>query len=266
MKSKNIEKFKQKCGPWAIVTGASSGIGTEFAKKLAAIGLNLVLVARRKDCLEVLKQNLEQAYNIQVKITAVDLTEPDFLSKIRDLTDNIEVGLLVSNAGMMYLGDYFENNLETEMKMVDLNIKAPSILPHHFGKKMVERSKGGIIYMASMIGFMGTPFATAYAASKAYEISKAEGLAYELKSRGIDVLALNPGLTETEMTANYDFSSMPMKLMKPEKVVRTALHCLGRRTLATPGKMNNMMVFFSKHLMNRQMNTNMFGGFMKKTF
>lgn len=266
MKTKFIEKFKQKYGPWAVVTGASSGIGTEFAKQLAAMGLNLVLVARRKDRLENLKQNLEQTYNIKVRIASVDLTHPEFLSTIRNLTEDIAVGLLVSNAGMMYIGHYLENNLESEMKMIDLNIKAPSILTHYFGKKMIERGKGGIIYTASMLGFMGTPYATAYAATKAYEVAKAEGLAYELKSKGVDVLALNPGLTETEMTADYDFSAMPMKLMKPEKVARTALHCLGRRTLATPGKMNNMMNFFAKHLMSRQMNTKMFGGFMRKTF
>ena len=259
-------KFKDKYGPWALVTGASSGIGSQFAIQLARKGLNLVLVARREERLTNLAQDIEQTFPVKVRTLAVDLTQPDFLKLIQDVTRDIEIGLLVSNAGIMYIGSYFDHEPEAEMKMIDLNIKAPAVLTRYFGQEMMNRRQGGLIYTASMLGFIGTPYATTYAATKAYEIAKAEGLAVELKSKGIDVLALNPGLTKTEMTADYDFSAMPMKLMQPDQVVQTALKNLGRKPLASPGFMNNMANWMTKRLMSRKMNTKLFGYFMKKAF
>ncbi len=259
-------KFNEKYGPFALVTGASSGIGEEFAKQLAAKGLNVILVARRKERLERLSDELEKKYHIKAIAIAVDLLSDQFLKEIRKVTDTLEVGLLVSNAGTMYIGNYLHNSLENDLKMIDLNIKTPAILTHHFAQQMVKRKKGGIIYTASMLGFMGTPFASIYAGTKAHEIVKGEGLAYELKPKGIDVLVLNPGLTDTEMTAANDFSVMPMKLMKPGVVAEAALNALGKKVLVTPGFMNNMMNWMSKRVMSRKMNTNMFGRLMDKTF
>ncbi len=259
-------KFKEKYGQYALITGASSGIGEEFAKQLAQKGLNLVLIARRKDKLEKLSNELETKHKIRAIPLAVDLLSENFLDEIKKVTDPLEIGLLVSNAGMMYIGNYMENSLENDLKMIDLNIKVPAILTHHFVQLMVDRKRGGIIYTASMLGYMGTPFASTYAGTKAHEIVKGEGLAHELKPKGIDVLVLNPGLTETEMTSKNDFSGMPMKLMKPDIVAKTAIDALGKKVLVTPGFMNNMMNWVSKRLMSRKMNTKMFGMFMKKTF
>jgi len=259
-------EFKEKYGQYALITGASSGIGVEFAKQLAEKGLNLILVARRKARLEKLSNELEKKYSIKAIVLPVDLLSDNFLEEIKKTTDQLEVGLLVSNAGMMYIGNYLDNSLENDLKIIDLNIKVPTILTHHFVRKMVERKKGGIIYTASMLGFMGTPFASTYAGTKAHEIVKGEGLAYELKPKGIDVLVLNPGLTDTEMTSNYDFSGMPMKLMKPDLVAQSAIDALGKKVLVTPGFMNNMMNWMSKRIMSRKMNTKMFGMFMKKAF
>lgn len=258
--------FKEKYGQYALITGASSGIGEEFAKQLAEKGLNLILVARRKERLEKLSKKLEERHKIKAIVVVADLLSGNFLDEITQVTDSLEVGLLVSNAGMMYIGNYLDNSLENDLKMIDLNIKVPAILTHHFVQKMVERKKGGIIYTASLLGYMGTPFASTYAGTKAHEIVKGEGLAYELKPKGIDVLVLNPGLTETEMTSNNDFSGMPMKLMKPNLVAKSAIDALGKKVLVTPGFMNNMMIWMTKRMMSRKMNTKMFGMFMKKTF
>lgn len=259
-------EYKQNYGPWALITGASSGIGAEFARQLAEKELNLILVARRADRLEELANELELKNGIQAIPLGVDLLSNDFLIEIRKITDSLKVGLLVSNAGAMYVGNHFENTIEDELRMIDLNIKAPAILTHHFVQKMIERKRGGVIYTGSMLGFMGTPYATTYAATKAHEIVKTEGLAYELKPKGIDVLGLNPGLTKTEMTSNNDFSGMPMELMQPTPVAKAAIDALGKKVLVTPGFMNNMMNWMSKRVMSRKMNTKMFGGFMKKTF
>ncbi len=261
-----MNDFKKKYGPWALITGASSGIGEEYAKQLAAKGLNIALVARRKDRMDEIATEIEKKFNIKVRVIAVDLLAENFMEEIKSKTDDIEIGLFVSNAGMLYIGNYMDNSLENDLRMIDLNVRVPAILTHHFVQKMIERKRGGIIYTASMLGFMGTPYASTYAGTKAHEITKGEGLAHELKPFGIDVLTLNPGLTETEMTDVYDFSAMPMKLMKAAPVAKSAIDALGKKVLVTPSFMNNMMNWMSKRLMSRRMNTKMFGWFMKKAF
>ncbi len=259
-------KFKEKYGSYALITGASSGIGAEFAKQLAQKGLNLVLIARRKKRLEKLKQEIQSKNEVIIKIIELDLLSDNFLDSIRKVTDNLDIGLLINSAGLMYIGNYLDSSLEKDLQMINLNIKVPAIFTKHFAPKMVDRNKGGLIYIASMLGYMGTPYSTIYAGTKAYEIVKGEGLAYELKPYNIDVLTVNPGLTKTEMTANNDFSGMPMKLMKPNIVAKTAIDSLGKKVLVTPGIMNRMMNWMSKRIMSRKMNTAMFGMFMKKTF
>ncbi len=259
-----MKNYKQLYGPWALITGASSGIGEEFANQLAALGMNLVLVARRKDRLDTLAQNLELKFHIETKTIGVDLLQPDFLEQVVKDTNDLEIGLLVNNAGLWKMGKYLDISLDDELKMIDLNIKAPAILTHLFAKKMTIRKRGGIINVASMLAYMGVPFSSVYAATKAYELAKSEGLWYELKQQGVDVLSLNPGLTQSEMTDGFDFSHMPMNLMKPEQVVHTALKSLGRKSQVIPGIMNKILVVLSKRVMSRNMNTNMFGMLMGK--
>ena len=179
--------YNEKYGPCALITGASSGIGAEFAQQLGEKGLNLVLVARRKDRLEKVANQIEQKNKVKVRTLSVDLLSANFLEEIRMVTDDLEIGLLVNNAGMLSIGNYLDSPIDNDLQMIDLNIKVPAILTHHFVKKMVERKKGGIIFTASMLGFMGTPYAATYAGTKAHEIVKTEGLAYELKPKGIDV-------------------------------------------------------------------------------
>ena len=135
-------EFKEKYGEYALITGASSGIGEEFAKQLAEKGLNLILVARRKEKLEKLSNKLEKEHNVKVIALGVDLLSENFIEEIKKVTDFLNVGLLVINAGMMYIGNYLDNSLENDLKMIELNIKAPAILTHHFAKKMVDRKKG----------------------------------------------------------------------------------------------------------------------------
>ncbi len=258
--------FKEKYGNYAIVTGASSGIGKEFAYQLGYKGLNLVLIARREDRLKSIASEIEKNYGVNAIPLVLDLLSDDFLEKIKEVTDRLDIGLLVNNAGVMDIGNYFDFTSEYYSKMIDLNLKVPTVLTHHFAKKMLTKKRGGIINLAGMVGFMGTPYISIYAGTKAFELVSSEGLAYELKPFGIDLLILNPGLTNTEMTANNDFSKLPMSLMKPEDVVKSAIGALGKKTLVTPGFMNKMMLVMSKRIMSRKMNTKMFGWFLKKTF
>ena len=257
--------FKEKYGSWALITGASSGIGAEFAKQLGKKGLNLVLVARRKEQLKNLAASIQNEFNVIVKTISVDLTSKDFLDQICLTTDEINIGILVNNAGLWRMGEYLDISLSDELKMIDLNIKAPAILTHHFASRMKTQKKGGIINVASMLGYLGVPYSSAYAATKAYEIVKSEGMWYEFKKQGIDVLSLNPGLTKTEMISEYDFSHMPMKPSKPELVVKTALRSLGRKSQVIPGFFNSVLGVLSKRVMSRNMNTIIFGYLFGKT-
>ena len=163
------------------------------------------------------------------------------------------------------MGNYLGITLEDELKMIDLNIKTLAILTHHFALEMVSNKKGGIINVASMLGYLGVPYSSVYAATKAFEVVKSEGLWYELKKEGVDVLSLNPGLTKTEMISEYDFSHMPLSPLSPEKVVIAGLKALGKKSQVIPGIMNKILGVLAKRVMSRDMNTKMFGMLIGKT-
>lgn len=261
-----MSDFKSKYGPWALVTGASSGIGREFSQQLAAKGFNLVLIARRKALLDGLGQELESKYGILAKSVAVDLSESGTIDIIDKATKEIEIGLLVPNAGTETHGAFLKHDLDWEAKLVQLNITTPMALVHHFGQKMAERGRGGIILISSTMGYQAVPYMANYAATKAYILTLGESLHYELKRNGVDVTVLSPGMTNTAMPANMavDFSKMPMKAMEVGPVVETALNALGRKPSVIPGVMNNMMAFMGRHVMSRQGVASIFGGMMAK--
>ncbi len=254
-----MNTFNDQYGPWALITGASSGIGAEFARQLAAKGLNLVLVARREERLCALARALESAHPIAVTIIPVDLTTTDFLAVIQQATDGLEIGLLVNNAGVMPTGRFLDHDLEQELRQLKLNTRAPLILTHHFGRPMAERGRGGLLFLASMTAFQGTPSASLYAATKAFDLVLAEGLHVELKEAGVDVLALAPGFTATELAGELDFSGTPIKPMPTRPVVQAALRALGRKAVVVPGSQNRLLVWMGKHLLPRSANTAIFG-------
>jgi len=231
--------FEQRYGPWALVTGASSGIGAEFAHQLAERGLNLILVARRKPRLDDLAQRLEEKNGIQVRTVRVDLSQPDFMPVIHSATRSIEVGLLVNNAGIGLAGDFLDHPLEREIELMAVNCRAPMILTHALGRKMRERKRGGIIFVSSVSGYLATPSEASYAASKAYELFLAESLWYEAGKYGVDVLALCPGNTTTEfheLAGIKNLASMPTR-----PVVAAALKKLGKKPSVVTGLHNRLL-------------------------
>ena len=258
------EGFRRKYGPWALITGASSGIGAEFARQLAQEGLNLILVARRKERLEGLANDLKIQHGIQVKIVPLDLSRPDFRTSLRPITDSLEIGLLINNAGVSVEGEFLKNNLDDELNMLDINCRAPLILAHELGQKMTTRKRGGIIFLSSMAGYQGAPFRNTYAGTKAFNLLLAEGLGYELKNKGVDVLAVSPGFTITEMIEGVDFSHTPIKPMHAKPVVASALKALGHKSSVIPGAMNQLLNFLGKYLFTRSLNTAIFGKIMEK--
>ncbi len=178
--------FAQKYGPWALIAGGSEGVGASFAHKLAARGLNLVLLARKPQPLEEVAQQVKANSAVQVRTASIDLRAEDVLERIRAVTDDIEVGMLIYNAGVISASQFLDRSLEQNLKSLRLTVSGPVILAHHFGTKMRERKRGGIIILGSMSSFAGSGNYVVYSAAKAFDVRFGEGLWYELKPHGVD--------------------------------------------------------------------------------
>ena len=162
--------LKQKYGEWALITGASSGIGEAFARFCARAGLNVILIARREERLTNLANELEKEAHIKALPVSLDLTEDSFLTTLIDKIGDRQVGFLVNNAGFGSTGYYPDTDVEKEAKMIKLHCLAPTILTHHFVRPMVERKKGAIIFLGSIVGLHPIPFNTTYSATKGFNM------------------------------------------------------------------------------------------------
>ncbi len=253
------DKFFKKYGPWAIVTGASSGIGVEFARQLAENGLNLVLIARRVENMETLGAELKDAHGIDYKTLQLDLTEEGFYQKVETAIEGLDVGLLVNNAGINCEGDFYRGGLDRNVGMIRLNVEAPFILAHELGKKLIERGSGGIIFTASTSAFQAMPYFTHYAATKAYVLSLSESMHYEFRKKGVNVIAVCPGPTESEMSGDL---SGPM-VMKAKPVVKSALQNLGKLTHVVPG-IGNKIGALMPQILGRRVSMELTGAVLKR--
>lgn len=238
-----MKNFFDKYGSWAVVTGASSGIGEEFCRQLAVQKFNLILIARRTERLRRLANVLAEAHSIQTKVVSVDLASDDFLQHIVAETGSLDVGLLVNNAGFALTGRFLDHKLEDELALLYVNCRAPLMLAHHFGRKMAQQRRGGIINVSSAAAFMPLPFWTHYSASKIYSLYFSEGLWFELKKNGVDVLALCPGSTRTEFAT---VAGTSMQGMQVEPVVRLSIRNLGRKVSVISGVGNALAAMFSR--------------------
>ena len=228
-------------GPWAIVTGASSGIGKEFARQLAASGLNIVLVARRLALLEELGSQLATQFGVQYRAVAVDLTEPGFLDTIAAMTDELDVGLLVSNAGAVTVGEFLALERRTADKNVRLNVLAHLSLVQHYSHHLAKRGRGGVLLVSSTVGTHGAPFMADYAAAKAYVLMLGQALHLEFQKQGLHLTVLMPGPTATEGVAASGLD-LPTKLMSVEQCVAEGLSALKiNRATHIAGQQNRLM-------------------------
>ena len=234
-------RFKTKYGAWAVVTGASSGIGRAMAAELAAKGLNLVLVARRQTELEQLARNLSAQHGVEMRVLTADLASAAALNQIESETKDLDVGLLVAAAGFGTAGDFLAARLEDELAMLDVNCRAVMQLSLHFGKRLAERGRGELILFGSLVGFQGTPHAAHYAATKAYVQTLAEALHVELAPKGVDVLSSAPGPVSSGFAARADMKMGAAE--KPETVARATLNALGRKMTVTPGPLSKLLTW-----------------------
>ena len=235
----------------ALITGASSGIGAEFARQLAAKKLDLVLVARSQDKLNHLAEELGQQYGVRADVIVQDLTETGAsVSVARQVeTLGVVIDLLINNAGFGDYGPFVESVLDQQTSMIQLNISALVELTHVFLPTMLERRQGGIINVSSIAGFQPMPYWSVYAASKAFVLSFSEALWAEVKEKGVKVLALCPGPTESKffdvakVPSNSDMSSSLNQLDSVENVVKSALTALesGQPNVVTGGVMTQII-------------------------
>jgi short-subunit dehydrogenase len=188
----------QQYGPWALIAGGSEGIGLCFAQQLAAVGINLVLLARRSEPLQAARQLLRDEYPIEVRTHSLDLTAADLEEQLASITKDLEIGLLIYNAGAVHgAGLFLDEPLERTHKLIGLNCTGPAIFTHHLGNAMRQRGRGGILLMSSLSGLTGGAYIAAYAATKAFDIVLAESLWAELAPCGVHVLGLVAGATDT---------------------------------------------------------------------
>ncbi len=239
----------------ALITGASSGLGWEFAKLFAQDGNDLILVARRIEKLNELKAELEKSYNINVQVLSQDLTEKDAAKKVFAFTTKkkLSVDFLVNNAGFGDFGSFAECDLAKQSSMIQLNIACLTEMTHYFLPQMIERKSGRILNVASIASFMPGPMMSVYYATKAYVRSFSEALSVELKKTGVKVTILCPGPTKSEFwdRSEADKSSIFNHILfaKADYVAKFGYKKMKKgRLFAIPGFMTSSAALFSRLL------------------
>jgi uncharacterized protein len=235
---------KGQFGPWALVTGASSGIGKEFARQIAASGINVVLVARRDALLSELGRAISQEFDVQYRALAMDLSQEGFIPKLAEHTKDLDIGLVVSNAGTANPGEFLKLDRQLLQATLRLNTMSHLDIAHHFGRKLAERRRGGLILVGAMGAENGIPRITNDAAAKSYVHSLGEALHYEFKPLGVYVTVLAVGFTNTPVLEKFHFDpkTMPLKPMSVEQCVSEGLSgLLKNRSRIVPGRLNRIM-------------------------
>jgi uncharacterized protein len=233
-------------GQWAVVTGASDGIGKAFAELLAQAGFNLVIAARRRDVLSGVAEDLSTTHGVEVRPVTCDLGRLEGVALLEDATQELNAGLLVAAAGFGTSGPFLGSDLNTELEMLDVNCRAVAALAHEFGTRFVRRGSGGVVLLSSLVAFQGVPGAANYAATKAYVQTFAEGLRQELAGSGVDVLAVAPGPVRSGFGQR---ANLHMGMAQtPDEVARGALRALGTRGTVRPGFLSKFLELSLKPL------------------
>jgi short-subunit dehydrogenase len=252
-------EFHARYGPWAIVAGASEGIGQAYAHVLAERGLNLVTLARRAEPLEADAQLIRRRHRVEVRCVSLDLAAPDLGERFEAAIAGLDAGLLVYNACYSRIAEFVDAGMRDHQATLDVNCRGPVILAHRIAPRLIERGRGGILLMSSMSGFQGSALISTYAASKAFNVVLAESLWAELAPHGVDALACVAGAT---LTPNFKSITPERKQpkafpMRPEAVAREGLDALGKGPVHVAGGLNRLVDRFSR-LMTRRQRTRFF--------
>jgi hypothetical protein len=254
-----VDAFQKRYGPWALVAGASEGIGEAFARELARRGLNLVLVARREGPLEAAAREIAGLAKVDVRCIPLDLTRADAAALLEEKVADLAIGLVVYNAALAPAGTFLEIPLEEQLAAIDVNVRGPLAVAHRFGQRMAARGAGGIVLLSSLTAFQGSPYVATYGATKSFLLTLAEGMWFELAPLGVDVLAVCAGATRTPRYLKRAQGRAPGEL-DPAQVAREALASLGHGPLLIPGRFNRFASQLMRRLLPRKLTIRIMGG------
>src|SRR6266481_673144 len=253
---------KKQFGPWALITGASSGIGRGFARQIAASGINIVLVARREALLKEVGVEISKRYGVEHRVVVLDLSREDFIGQLASATDDLDIGLVVSNAGTGNPGEFLRLDRELLQATLRLSTMAHLNITHHFGTKLAKRRRGGLILAGAMGAENGVPCMANDGAAKAYVHSLGEALHYEFKPLGVYVTVLAAGFTNTAVLEKFglDPKTMPIKPMSVEQCVSEGLSgLLKNRSRIVPGRLNRILNALVPSSLGRKMEADLLG-------
>ncbi|MCV7281145.1 SDR family NAD(P)-dependent oxidoreductase [Mycolicibacterium flavescens] len=232
-------EFAARYGPWAVIAGASEGIGAALADELGALGLNVVLIARNGALLEEVASGVRDRHGVRTQVVVQDLTAADASTRIAAATADLEVGLLVYNAGASdRTTPFLRNELEYSLHQVALDCIGPLALTHHFGPAMCDRGRGGIVIVASLACLAGSATLAVYSAVKAFQHTFAEGLWAELRPHGVDVCCTPLGMTYTPALARMGVEYDPQTQMRSEDVAAEIIANVGSGPTFVVGENN----------------------------
>jgi short-subunit dehydrogenase len=261
--------LKDKYGGLALVAGASQGLGAAYAEALAVQGFDLILVARRKDVLEQTCREIMVRHSVKVIAVDCDLSDPKAAETIRDAVGPLNVNFLVYNAALPYIGPYLHLPVEEHTRMAFANMITPMTMVHHFGDQMIREGKGAIVLMTSLAGFQGSGFIATYAATKAFNLVLAEGLWYEWKNKGVDIIGCCAGATATPNYINSKPGSIGIikpQVQAPEAVVNECLNKIGKTPSFVSGMGNRWASFFMRRFISRKEAVKIMGEATRKMY
>jgi short-subunit dehydrogenase len=249
--------FAARYGPRALVAGGAVGLGAEYCRQIAATGIHLVVLDRDEAGLDTIARELRSTYpDVEVATAVVDLAQPaeSLLEALRAVVGDVEISLMVANAAWSPVGPFLESDLDGLLTAIDINCRAPVVLAHELGNRMVERGRGGIIVMSSLAAESGAAQVALYSATKAFDLVLAEGLWYELRDRGVDVIAIRPGSTRTPgwQSSQPPGGEVEGIVMDPPDVVRDALTGLGTTPSLPAGAGNRAAEAFLRSMTRRE--------------
>jgi len=238
----DTDSFPGRYGPWAVVLGASEGLGEAFARDAARRGLHVVVAARRAGPVESVAASLRADFGVDARAVVLDLASPDFLAALRPVTDDVDVGLVVFNGAGSFVGPFLDEGRDHAAQQVAINVEAPIACCDHFGRSMVERGRGGIVLMGSGAGVAGTAGLAVYSATKAFMLVLAQALHGEWRPRGVDVLGVVGPAIDTptfRRSFEHDPDQLPHPALSPDEAAVEILDSLGAEMEIMPGAANH---------------------------
>ena len=245
-----MSDYATRYGKWAVIAGASEGLGAAFAAQLAERGMRLLLLARREEVLAELAQQLRQQHGVEVRHMALDLADPELSGKLAPAVADIEVGVLVYNAAVSQMGRFVTMEEDALERMIRVNVSGPLTFLHALLPAMHERGRGAVVLMSSLAGMQGSPGIAAYAATKAFNTILGESLWHELRAQGIDVVVSCAGAIRTPGYLRTYGKEAP-GILAPEAVASQTLAALGKGPRVVPGLLNRIVAQVSGRLLPR---------------